>query len=127
MTFFTSDEFEDKYSEYSLSNGDYEEWQIEAVSEMIFSQIGLMFRDSSWDDTNVPSAIKNASMEQLRFMIEHSIPFIDYNKKVEAGDMKADINSDYSTLAIRMLSNAGYMYRGNPVNANMLVSAPFGD
>lgn len=127
MTFFTSDEFEDKYSEYSLSNGDYEEWQIEAVSEMIFSQIGLMFRDSSWDDTNVPSAIKNASMEQLRFMIEHSIPFIDYNKKVEVGDMKADINSDYSTLAIRMLSNAGYYYRGNPINANMLVSAPFGD
>lgn len=127
MTFFTSDEFEEKYSEYSLSNGDYEEWQIEAVSEMIFSQIGLMFRDSSWNDTNVPSAIKNASMEQLRFMIEHSIPFIDYNGKVEAGDMKADIHSDYSTLALRMLSNAGYMYRGNPVNANMLVSAPFGD
>ena len=127
MTFFTSDEFEEKYSEYSLSNGDYEEWQIEAVSEMIFSQIGLMFRNSSWDDTNVPSAIKNASMEQLRFMIEHSIPFIDYNKKVEVGDMKADINSDYSTLALRMLSNAGYLYRGNPAWTNMLVSAPFGD
>lgn len=127
MTFFTSDEFEEKYSEYSLSNEDYEEWQIEAVSEMIFSQIGLMFRDSSWNENNVPSAIKNASMEQLRFMIEHSIPFIDYNGKVEAGDMKADIHSDYSTLALRMLSNAGYMYRGNPVNANMLVQAPFGD
>ena len=127
MTFFTSDEFEEKYSEYSLSNGDYEEWQIEAVSEMIFSQIGLMFRDSSWNEDNVPSAIKNASMEQLRFMIEHSIPFIDYNGSVEAGDMKADIHSDYSTLALRMLSNAGYMYRGNPVNANMLVQAPFGD
>ena len=94
---------------------------------MIFSQIGLSFRDSSWDDTNVPSAIKNASMEQLRFMIEHSIPFIDYNKKVEAGDMKADILSDYSTLALRMLSNAGYIYRGNPINANMVVEAPFGD
>ena len=127
MTFFTSDEFEDKYSEYSLSNGDYEEWQIEAVSEMIFSQIGLMFRDSGWNEDNVPSAIKKASMEQLRFMIEHSIPFIDYNGSVEAGDMKADIHSDYSTLALRMLSNAGYMYRGNPVNANMLVQAPFGD
>ena len=103
---------------------------------MIFSQIGLSFRDSSWDDTNVPSAIKNASMEQLRFMIEHSIPFNennllcisgDYNKKVEAGDMKADILSDYSTLALRMLSNAGYIYRGNPINANMVVEAPFGD
>lgn len=127
MTFFTSEEFEEKYSDYSLSNEDYQEWQIEAVSEMIFSQIGLSFRDSSWDDTNVPTPIKNASMEQLRFMIEHSIPFIDYNKKVEAGDMKADILSDYSTLALRMLSNAGYMYRGNPINANMVVEAPFGD
>ena len=125
MTFFTSDEFLDKYTE--LSDSDFEEWQIEAVCEMIFSQIGLMFRDSSWNENNVPSAIKNASMEQLRFMIEHSIPFIDYNGKVEAGDMKADIHSDYSTLALRMLSNAGYMYRGNPVNANMLVQAPFGE
>lgn len=125
MTFFTSDEFLDKYTEISIS--DFEEWQIEAVCEMIFSQIGLMFRDSSWNENNVPSAIKNASMEQLRFMIEHSIPFIDYNGKVEAGDMKADIHSDYSTLALRMLSNAGYMYRGNPVNANMLVQAPFGE
>lgn len=125
MTFFTSDEFLEKYSEYT--DEDFESWQIDAVSEMIFSQIGLMFRNSSWNADSVPSAIKNASMEQLRFMIEHSIPFIDYNGKVEAGDMKADIYSDYSTLALRMLSNAGYMYRGNPVNANMLVQAPFGD
>lgn len=125
MTFFTSDEFLEKYTE--LSDNDFEQWQIEAVCEMIFSQIGLMFRDSSWNENNVPSAIKNASMEQLRFMIEHSIPFIDYNGKVEAGDMKADIHSDYSTLALRILSNAGYMYRGNPVNANMLVQAPFGE
>ena len=125
MTFFTSDEFLEKYTEYTSS--DFEEWQIEAVCEMIFSQIGLMFRDSSWDKDSVPSAIKNASMEQLRFMIEHSIPFIDYNGSVEAGDMKADIHSDYSTLALRMLSNAGYMYRGNPVNANLLVQAPFGE
>lgn len=127
MTFFTSDEFEEKYSEYSLSDGDYEEWMIEAVCEMIFSQIGLMFRDSSWDEFTVPTAVRNASMEQLRFMIEHSIPFIDYDKKVKAGDMEANIHTDYSTLALRMLSNAGYLYRGNPVNANMLVSAPFGD
>ena len=125
MTFFTSDEFLNKYTE--LSDNDFEEWQIEAVCEMIFSQVGLAFRNSSWDENNVPSAIKNASMEQLRFMIEHSIPFIDYDKHIEAGDMKANINSDYSTLALRMLSNAGYLYRGNPVNANMLVQAPFGD
>lgn len=126
MTFFTSDEFEEKYSDYSL-DVDYQSWQIDAVSEMIFSQIGLMFRDSSWNENNVPSAIKNASMEQLRFMIEHSIPFIDYDKHIEAGDMKANIHSDMSTLALRMLSNAGYLYRGVPINANMLVEAPFGE
>lgn len=125
MTFFTEDDFKEKYTEYTSQ--DIETWEIEAVSEMIFSQIGLSFRDSSWDENNVPTPIKNASMEQLRFMIEHSIPFIDYDKHVEAGDMKANIFSDYSTLALRMLSNAGYMYRGNPINANMNVSAPFGD
>ena len=125
MTFFTSEEFLEKYTEFNSS--DFEEWQIEAVSEMIFSQIGLSFRNRSWDENSVPTPIKNASMEQLRFMIEHSIPFIDYNRHVEAGDMKADINSDYSTLALRMLSNAGYMYRGNPINANTLISAPFGE
>lgn len=125
MTFFTSDEFLDKYSE--IADDEFESWQIEAVSEMIFSQIGLSFRDSSWNENTVPTPIKNASMEQLRFMIEHSIPFIDYEKHIEAGDMKADILSDYSTLALRMLSNAGYLYRGNPIASNMLVSAPFGD
>ena len=124
MTFFSSDEFLEKYTEYTES--DFEEWQIEAVCEKIFSQIGLSFRQE-WDENNVPTPVKNASMEQLRFMIEHSIPFIDYDKHVEAGDMKANIFSDYSTLALRMLSNAGYMYRGNPINANMNVSAPFGD
>lgn len=125
MSFFTSDEFLEKYTD--LTDEDFESWQIEAVSEMIFSQIGLSFRDSSWNENTVPTPIKNASMEQLRFMIEHSIPFIDYDKKVKAGDMEADILSDYSTLALRMLSNAGYLYRGNPIASNMLVSAPFGD
>ena len=124
MTFFSSDEFLEKYTEYTES--DFEEWQIEAVCEKIFSQIGLSFRQE-WDENNVPTPVKNASMEQLRFMIEHNIPFIDYNRHVEAGDMKADINSDISTLALSMLSNAGYMYRGNPINSNILISAPFGD
>lgn len=124
MTFFSSDEFLEKYTEYTES--DFEEWQIEAVCEKIFSQIGLALRQE-WDENNVPTPIKNASMEQLRFMIEHNIPFIDYNRHVEAGDMKADINSDISTLALSMLSNAGYMYRGNPTISNMLISAPFGD
>lgn len=124
MTFFSSEEFLEKYTEYTES--DFEEWQIEAVCEKIFSQIGLSFRQE-WDENNVPTPVKNASMEQLRFMIEHNIPFIDYNRHVEAGDMKADINSDISTLALSMLSNAGYMYRGNPINSNILISAPFGD
>ena len=121
MTFFTIEEFKSKY------NQDVVTWQIEMACEMIYSQVGLRYRDPSWTSDTCPTPIKNASMEQLRFMIEHSIPFIDYNKKVEAGDMKADILSDYSTLALRMLSNAGYMYRGNPINANMVVEAPFGD
>ena len=125
MTFFTSDEFLEKYTEYT--DEDFELWMIEAVSEMIFSQIGLAFRDSNWNENNVPLAIKKASMEQLRFMIEHSIPFIDYDKRVKAGDMEANIFTDYSTLALRMLANAGYLYRGNPAMSNMLVSAPFGD
>lgn len=124
MTFFSSEEFLGKYTEYT--SNDFEEWQIEAVCEKIFSQIGLSFRQE-WDEDNVPTPVKNASMEQLRFMIEHNIPFIDYNRHVEAGDMKADINSDISTLALSMLSNAGYMYRGNPINSNILISAPFGD
>lgn len=124
MTFFSSEEFLEKYTEYTIN--DFEEWQIEAVCEKIFSQIGLSFRQE-WGEDNVPTPVKNASMEQLRFMIEHNIPFIDYKGHVEAGDMKADINSDISTLALSMLSNAGYMYRGNPINSNILISAPFGD
>ena len=80
MQFFTIEEFFKKYPEYS--NADIPTWQIEAVSEMIFSQIGLRYRDASWDTTNVPLPIKNASMEQMRFMLEHDIPFVDYDKHI---------------------------------------------
>lgn len=124
MRFFTIDEFLKKYPLYTID--DFEEWQIEAVSEMIFSQIGLKYRDSSWTNTTVPTPIKNASMEQLRFMLDHSIPFVDYNKKIKAGNMEAELNSDYSTLALRMLTNNGYLYRGNTINANMKMNIPFG-
>ena len=41
MTFFTKDEFVSKYPEYSI----FEDWKIEAVSEMIYSQVGLKYRD----------------------------------------------------------------------------------
>lgn len=123
MTFFTQNEFESKYAT-TIDNKDL--WKIEAVSEMIYSQVGLRYRDPSWNSDTVPTVIKNASMEQLRFVFEYDIPLIDYKGKVEAGEMKSEFKSDYSTLALRMLANAGYMFRGNPINHNMSINLPFG-
>ena len=119
MTFFSIQEFKDKY------NLDVENYQIEMACEMIYSQVGLRYRDPNWNDTTCPTAIKNASMEQLRFILEYDIPLIDYKGKVEAGDMKSELSSDYSTLALRMLGNAGYLYRGTPINYNMGMEFPF--
>lgn len=124
MQFFTKEEFGIKYPEYS--NADISTWQIEAVSEMIFSQIGLRYRDTSWNNTSVPLPIKNASMEQLRFMLEHDIPFIDFNKTIKAGSMSSDLNTDYSTLALRILANNGYLFRGSRMSDNMSLTIPFG-
>ena len=121
MTFFTKQEFENKYN-ITIPNNDT--WKIEAVSNMIFAQVGRMYRNN-WDSTTVPESIKNASMEQLRFMYEYDIPLIDYKGRVEAGAMKSELKTDYSTLALRMLANAGYLYRGNPLNANMGMELPF--
>lgn len=124
MTFFTLDEFTTKYSEYtSITIPTY---YIEASCEMIFSQVGLRYRDTSWDKDSVPLSIKNASMEQLRFMIEHDIPFVD-SQDIKAGTMESHLKSDYSTLALRILANNGYLYRGNPINQNMGLELPFGD
>lgn len=122
MTFFTKDEFVSKYPEYSI----FEDWKIEAVSEMIYSQVGLKYRDPNWTSDTVPTAIKNASMEQLRFMLEYDIPFIDYKGVINAGDMSSELNTDYSTLALRILGNNGYLYRGSPINQNMSLEMPFG-
>ena len=124
MQFFTEAEFQQKYSEYASAT--IPAWQIEAVSEMIFSQVGLNYRDTSWTSTSVPLPIKNASLEQMRFMLEHDIPFIDYDKWIKAGSMDADLCSDYSTLALRILANNGYMYRGSRLNDNMALNIPFG-
>lgn len=124
MQFFTIAEFLEKYPEYA--NADISTWKIEAVSEMIFSQVGLRYRDTSWNATSAPLPIKNASMEQLRFMIEHDIPFVDYDKSIRAGDMSADLKSDYSTLALRILGNNGYLYRGSRMSDNMGLDIPFG-
>ncbi len=122
MTFFTKDEFVSKYPSYSLD----EDWKIEAVCEMIYSQVGLKYCNPSWDENTCPTAIKNASMEQLRFMLEYDIPLIDYKGRVKAGEMESELNTDYSTLALRILANSGYLYRGNLLNQNMSLNIPFG-
>ena len=123
MTFFTQTEFENKYN-ITMQESDL--WKIDAVSEMIYSQVGLRYRDPSWNTDTVPMAIKNASMEQLRFVYEYDIPLVDYKGRVEAGEMKSELKTDYSTLALRILANAGYMFRGNPINQNMGINLPFG-
>lgn len=122
MTFFEKEEFEEKYNK-TVPESDL--WKIDAVSEMIYSQVGLRYRDPSWNTDTVPMAIKNASMEQLRFVYEYDIPLIDYKGRVEAGEMKSELKTDYSTLALRILANAGYMFRGNPINQNMGLNLPF--
>lgn len=124
MTFFTIQEYKTKYNlgaDFSIEN-----YQIEMASEMIYSQVGKMYRDPSWTSDTVPTPIKNASMEQLRFMLEYDIPLIDYKGRVKAGEMESELNTDYSTLALRILANNGYLYRGNPINTNMSVNMPFG-
>ena len=124
MQFFTIAEFNDKYHEYASAN--ISTWEIEAVSEMIFSQVGLRYRDTSWNSTSVPLPIKNATMEQMRFMLEHDIPFVDIDKNIKAGSMDASLKTDYSTLALRMLSNGGFMFRGSPMESNMSLDIPLG-
>lgn len=118
MTFFTIEEFNQKYNNLMPQT---DNWKIEAASEMIFSQIGLKYR-GEWDSTTVPTPIKNASMEQLRFMYEYDIPLIDFKGEVKAGDMRNEFKSDYSTLALRILANAGYLDRGTPLNHNRTIN-----
>ena len=121
MTFFTKDEFVAKYPEWS----NFENWKIEGACEKIYEQIGLAKR-GMWDITNVPDAVKRASMEQLRFMLEYDIPFIDYKGKVKAGEMESELNTPISTLAHTILGNNGYLYRGNPLNSNMNIGVNIG-
>ena len=125
MIFFTKTEFEDKYPDYVDAN--ISTWKIEAVSEMIFSQVSTRFRDTSWNATSVPLPIKDASLEQMRFMLEHDIPFVDFDKDIKAGSMNTPLKTDYSTLALRMLANNGYLYRGSSMNTNMALTIQFGD
>ena len=124
MQFFTKAEFELKYPDYA--DADISTWKIEAVSEMIFSQVGLIYRDTSWNTASVPLPIKNASMEQMRFMLEHDIPFVDFDKDIKAGSMSSPLKTDYSTLSLRILANNGYLYRGSRMTDNMSLTLPFG-
>ena len=119
MTFFTIEEYNNKYSQ------EVEQYQIEMACEMIYSQVGVRYRNSNWDTKTCPITIKNASMEQLRFMLEYQIPFLDNRGKIKAGAMESDLISDISTMSLRMLGNAGYLYRGNPINYNMGMNLPF--
>ena len=112
MEFFTSSEFKERYPD-----NDIDITKISEASEMIYAQISPIMRDE-WTSENVPSRIKLATMEQARFLIEQDIPHVDTNK-LKAGEMSAEIKSEYSTLALTMLSNGGYLYRGSPMNYNM--------
>ena len=123
MTFFTKQDFENKYG-INIANED--KWKIEMASDMIYSQVGMRYRDETWDDTSCPIAVKNASMEQLRFIFEYDIPLLDVRGKIKAGAMESDLKTDYSTLALRILANAGLLYRGNTLNENMGLHIPFG-
>lgn len=119
MKFFTADQFQSKY------NMNIDVPKIEEASEMIFAQIGLSSR-GEWNETNTPEVIRNAAMEQARFLIEQDIPHVD-TQKLKAGEMSAELNSEYSTLALTMLSNGGFLYRGNPINYNMGLNISWGE
>ena len=118
MQFFTSSEYAGKYHE------GIETVKIEEACEMIFAQVSQRFR-GDWTPQTVPVAVKNASMEQARFLLEQDIPHVD-SKKLKAGHMEAELLSEYSTLALTMLSNAGLIYRGSPINYNMSLNIEFG-
>ena len=122
MTFFNKNEFETKYPYLQLANEDL--WKIEAVSEMIYAQVGLRYR-GRWDEKTAPMPIKQASMEQLRFLLEYDMPLIDNRGTIKAGDMTSDLRTKYSELALQILGNNGYLYRGNPINYNMGLDIPF--
>ena len=130
MTFFTKEEFETLYN-IELETTDL--YKIGVASEMIYSQVGIKYRNPNWTTDTVPTAIKNASMEQLRFILEYDIPCLDNRGSISAGAMKSDLISDISNNALRILGNGdsynpyGYLYRGNAINQNMGMNIPFGE
>ena len=121
MKFFSQEEFIAMYTDYESIS----ESTIMEASEMIFAQVSPLYRDNSWTNETVPEAVKNASMEQARFLLAYEIPHID-TKKLKAGSMEAELITEYSTLALTILANAGYLYRGNTINYNMNLGIEFG-
>jgi len=121
MTFFTKEEYAEKYGVEIPEN---KEWYIGVACEMIYSQVGLRYR-GTWDEENIPLAIKNAALEQCRFLLEYEIPLFDNRGEIKAGNMVSDLKTHYSELALMILANAGYQYRGNLINQNMKMELPF--
>lgn len=121
MKLFTGAEFLSQYPSFdSIADN-----TILEASEMVYAQVSPCNRNSNWDFNTVPEPIKNACMEQARFLMSYEIPHID-TKSLKAGAMQTQLMSEYSTLALTMLANAGYLYRGNPINYNMSLDIEFG-
>ena len=117
MQFFTSEEYQEKYG------SSIETYKIDEACEMIYAQVSQIQR-GDWNADNVPTPIKNASMEQARFLLEQDIPHVD-TKEIKSGSMSAKLQSEYSTLALTILSNNGYLYRGS--NPNFIINIPIGE
>ena len=110
MQLFTESEYKARYD-----NEEIDTTTIEEASDMIFAQCSPMYR-RKWTSTDVPEEIKRACLVQAKFLKDYEIPDIDYKSKVKAGEMEAELSSHYSTYALTILANAGYMYRGSLPN-----------
>lgn len=119
MELFTSSEYKEFYGT------DIDKNKIVEASEMIYAQISPSMR-SEWTPETTPTRIKQACMEQARFLIEQDIPHVDTNK-LKAGEMEAELKSEYSTLALTMLSNGGYLYRGSSMEYNRGLNISWGE
>ena len=53
MTFFTIEEFNNKYN-ITIE----EEWKIEKACEMIYSQIGVRYRNPNWDTVSLTNYVE---------------------------------------------------------------------
>ena len=110
MQLFTESEYKARYNNEAIDTT-----TIEEASDMIFAQCSPMYR-RKWTSTDVPEEIKRACLVLAKFLKDYEIPDIDYKSKVKAGEMETELSSHYSTYALTILANAGYMYRGSLPN-----------